>query len=84
MTGQLIAIIFIVLGILMVIFHRPFGIGFCRIGKIIWRSGPLPMSAELIGRAYDEKRMPGIMILLGIISIAQGVIFHLVLPILFK
>ena len=84
MTPQPIAIIFVVLGIVLVIFHRPIGIGFFRLGKLVWRIRPLPMSEEIIGRAYDETRAPRIMILLGIISVVQGVIFHFVLPILYK
>jgi hypothetical protein len=72
----IIGVIFFALGVLMAVFHRPVGIGFCRLGKSIWSKTDVPiardMAKEMI-KLYDEKKAPRIMLLLGIVFAVQGI-----------
>ena len=69
--------IFVIIGVLMMVFHRAIGTGFCRVGKHVWknRENPLGMSQDMIERMYDEKRAPRIMLFLGVVMVVQGVFF---------
>ncbi len=76
---RVMGIVFIVLGILMATFRRSLGIGFCRIGKRIWRDNRLGVPSRFTDWIYDESKAPGIMLFLGIVFAVQGAVFWLVL-----
>jgi hypothetical protein len=78
---QIVSIIFLLIGILMVLFRRSLGVIFCKTGTRIFKSSsPLmkkciemsPINPEAI---YDEKRAPFIMMFLGIVNILQSPVF---------
>ena len=76
----IIGTIFFVGGILMAVFHRAVGVGFCRLGKRIWsNTDKYPslvksMAPDMI-KLYDEAKAPRIMLLLGIAFAVEGVVF---------
>jgi len=72
---HIVGTIFFALGILMAVFSRPFGIGFCKIGKLIWKDNPFKVPSRFTDIIYDEKRVPRIMLFLGIVFALQGVLF---------
>lgn len=72
---QIIGMILFALGILMTVFHRPIGIGFCRLGKRVWSKTDLPIAEDAVkSGAYDEAKVPRIMLFLGIINVIDGVV----------
>lgn len=69
----LMGCVFFVLGVLMIVFRRPWGVWFCRLGKWTFRNSPYPEMAD--GDVYDEEKMPGRFLLLGIGLILEGPVF---------
>ncbi|MCX6997943.1 MAG: hypothetical protein NTV49_12865 [Kiritimatiellaeota bacterium] len=74
---RIMGAIFFAGGILMAVFHRAVGIGFCRMGKTIWsRTSPFAKSlAPDMIKLYDEAKAPRTMLILGIVFAAEGVVF---------
>jgi len=72
-------IVSLVLGLLMTMFHRAIGVWFCQSGKAIWdkaKDSPNALVRSMAKDApqmYDEKKATGIMRLLGIVFVIQGV-----------
>ena len=77
--NHIVGTIFCVLGILMATFHRPFGIGFCKFGRRIWKDNPLGVPSRFTDFIYDEKQGPRIMLFLGIVFAVQGIVFWFLL-----
>lgn len=73
MTGT----IFFVVGLLMAVFHRAVGIGFCKIGKRTWKDNPLGISTDFTDKMYDERKTPRIALLMGVIFMLEGIFFWL-------
>ncbi len=73
-STHIAGMIFFALGILMLVFRRPFGIIFCKIGKRTWKDNPLGVPSRFTDFLYDEKNGPRIMLFLGIVSAIQGAI----------
>jgi len=69
--NHILGTIFCALGVLMATFHRPLGVGFCKVGKRIWRGNPFRVSR----RFYDEKGAPWVMLFLGVVFALEGVVF---------
>ena len=66
----------VAIGLVTTVFARPFGVGFCRLGKRIWRGNPFGMAVqEEVDRIYDERKAPRIMRILGIVNLVQGAAF---------
>jgi len=63
----------VILGLIMVIFAKPFGIAFCRVGKANWRM--LTFGMTDMGRFYNEQRAPLTMRLVGAAFLIFGIIF---------
>jgi hypothetical protein len=74
---HVVSIVFFVLGILMAAFCRPLGIGFCKVGKRIWKDNALGVPSRFTDFIYDEKGAARIMLFLGIVFAVQGVVFWL-------
>jgi len=72
-----VGLAFVVVGAAMALFNRPLGVGFCRVGKRVWRNSPIDPGQRALDRIYDERRAPRVMRLLGIVLILQGVFFIL-------
>ena len=74
---RIMGAIFFVVGILMAVFHRAVGIGFCRMGKRIWgnTSSFAKNRAPDMIKLYDEAKVPRTMLILGIVFAAEGVVF---------
>jgi len=75
-----VMIMVVIVGILLVVFHRALGIGFCKIGKRMDRQRPplLRSSEEELNRCYPEEKMPGHVRLMGYGFIVGGcVVFAL-------
>ena len=72
-------IVSIVVGILMTIFNKAIGVGFCKIGKASWDSAKDSPNDFVRGMAkgsdayYDEKSAPRIIRLLGVVFVIQGI-----------
>lgn len=71
----MIGTIFLVVGILMAIFRRAIGVAFCKLGKQTWKNNPFGIPAEYTDRLYDERKAPGIMLLMGVVFAAEGFLF---------
>ncbi|MFZ2631365.1 MAG: hypothetical protein WA081_18680 [Desulfosalsimonadaceae bacterium] len=74
-----IGIIFVIIGLLMVVYSQTIGISFCKIGKQIWEKNTKIsfFSANEINSMYNEEKAPRIIKILGVANIAQG--FFLIL-----
>lgn len=63
----------------MIIFNKPIGINFCKIGKLIFNlkinKKISPFGNEIIEYIYDEKKAPRIMKIMGIVTLIQGFLF---------
>ena len=72
---------FVLLGILMIVFKKPFGVWFCRIGKDAWKQGkaklPFAESVET-DSFYDEKTAPSQFGCFGAVIVVQGILLILV------
>jgi len=73
---------FIPIGILLIIFNKPIGINFCKIGKSIFNLKTSkrinPFGTKITEYVYDEKKAPRIMKFIGIVIIVQGGLFVLI------
>lgn len=77
-TLYLFAVLNLVIGVPMVLFPRPLSVGFCRLGKAIFRSSPLAeflVLREMVEHAYNEQRAPRIFVMLGTVYLLQGLVF---------
>ncbi len=72
--------VLVVVGMLMAIFRKPVGVGFCKLGKAVWRCATFGLFD--MASLYNEREAPQIMLLLGMCNIATGMIL-LVFAILF-
>ena len=70
----------ILTGIIMVIFNKPVGIAFCKIGKHVHQSNPIKEMRQLTDKIYDENKGPKNCLMLGIVFIIQGLIFFFAGP----
>ena len=66
----------LLIGIVLIRWNRPLAIGFCRIGKAIWRVGTFGLTD--MGWIYDENTAPKAFKLLGIVSVLQGMILIII------
>ena len=74
---QIIGTISLALGISMVAFHRPIGIGFCKLGKSIFARADGTFAGDVyknmdMARVYDETKVPRIMLWVGIVNVVDG------------
>lgn len=80
MTLVLASVIFALLGIAMVVFHRQVGVGICRVGKAVW-NGSDTSSVRAMAREvmwiYDEKKVPKVVLVLGWVFVVESVLFLL-------
>ena len=56
----------LIVGILMIVFRKSWGVGFCRLGKAILK-GTKYEDNYLIRSIYDESEAPGACLIMGII-----------------
>ena len=74
------------IGLLFVIFPKPIGVGFCRLGKRTWKGH----EDDLAGKArqemqrafpafspYDEAKAPKTFRFLGVVFLLQAVVFFI-------
>ena len=71
-TGAIVALA----GLVLLVFQRALGIGFCRFGKAAHRKAPTSMQfdEETLTRCYPDDRMPGYFMLIGIATLLGGTI----------
>ena len=70
-----VGVAFIVIGVAMAVFNRPIGVGFCRIGRHMWKNNnPFGTSSDF-DVLFDEKKVPKAMLFLGIVFAIEGVVF---------
>jgi len=67
--------VFVVIGITMIVLRRTIGIGFCKLGKLMWRNNPFQIPSEWTDEIYDERTAPRNMLILGTSLAVGGVIF---------
>jgi hypothetical protein len=64
-----------VVGVLFLAFPRAIGVGFCRIGKAVWKGHEGHyFGQDSVQRVYDETKAPGRFRFLGIIFLIQAVV----------
>ncbi len=68
--------VILILGILMIVFNDKMGIGFCLLGKAIFKNSPFRDQFP-VDSVYDESKAPRIFKLLGIGNIVQSPLFFL-------
>ncbi len=69
-------IIIIIVGISMITFPTQLGVGFCKLGKTIWKLSTLGLTD--MRWFYQEDKAPIIFRRLGVVSILVGVIFSVI------
>lgn len=78
MDALLFGLVNITLGLLMVIFRRPFGVAFCRMGKWCWKGAPFEVfSKQRIEKMYDEAAAPNRFFILGGATAACGLVLSI-------
>ena len=70
----IVGTIILIIGILMIVFRKSWGVGFCRLGKSIFKNSPYKEWFP-IDSVYDEAKGPDKFLFLGIINIIQSPIF---------
>jgi hypothetical protein len=68
----------LIVGVLFVVFPKPIGVVFSRIGRSIWKGHEGEFfSLERIETIYDENRAPKKFRILGIVFLIQAVVFFI-------
>jgi hypothetical protein len=79
----------LVVGVLFVVFPKPIGVGFSRLGQSIWKRHEDDAVGQIrrefqkafpffsLDRIYDEKRAPMIFRFLGVVFLIQAVVFFI-------
>jgi len=77
----------LVVGLLFVIFPKPIGVGFCRIGKFVWKGHEDDLAGKLrqemkkafpaFSPDYDEAKAPKRTRFLGVVFLIQAVVLFI-------
>ncbi len=72
------SIITVITGVLMMIFRKPWGVAFCRLGKASFRLGGRFARSFPYEQYYDEAKAPASFKLMGIVFILTGLGFAVI------